>query len=210
MKEPYGTRGFPNKTMMVSVRRVAGIYAIVHVESNRHYIGQAQDIYARWHVHKAFLVMNRHHCQYLQNVWNKYGDKSFRWVVLERCRIDQLDPKEQFWMDVTPKEIRLNAQPIAGTTRGFKRSEESKEKMRVAALRVGADLEERVRRSERCKRQWREGCIGRKQGRVRPRVCVKCKQQFVPHRLPTGPPSGTRWCISCRPEHKGGNYHFIR
>lgn len=85
-------------------------------------------------------------------------------------------------------------------------SETTKLKMSEAAKRVAADPEERKRRSERAKSQHQAGTLGRKILPIRPRVCKKCQNEFIPIRLPSGFPSQTKWCDACRPPHKGGRY----
>jgi group I intron endonuclease len=41
------------------------------------YVGSSNDIARRTKEHKTALKSNKHHCQYLQNAWNKYGSDSF-------------------------------------------------------------------------------------------------------------------------------------
>jgi group I intron endonuclease len=76
-----------------------GVYAIRHVASGCAYVGSARNIYSRWRGHKADLRLNRHHCQYLQNAWNKYGEASFVFEVLEVCLPDPiaLRHREEAW-----------------------------------------------------------------------------------------------------------------
>lgn len=143
---------------MASSLPFSGIYAIVHVPTRRWYVGQAKDIGLRWAVHRANLKSGKHHCTFLQRTYDKYGPEGFDWLVVERCSVEMLDEMEQWWMDMTPD--LFNAQPTAGSARGYRVAEETKSKMREAAKRIGSDPEERKRRSERAKEQWRKGNIG--------------------------------------------------
>lgn len=183
----------------------SGIYLIYHGRSKRWYVGQAQDIKARWAVHLATLQDNKHHCSYLQRVWNKYGALSIYWEVLEYCKLEELNIREQFWMDNCPTEL-MNLQREAGSARGYKHSEESRKAMSEVAKRIGQDPEERKRRSERCKKQHQEGRIGYRQKIVKYRTCKDCENEFLVPRIVSGCFSGTKWCDNCRPPHKGGRY----
>ena len=81
---------------------------------------------------------NIHDNSYLQNAWNKYGEKTFRFEVLEYLDdLDELHLAEQFWMDVYREEDRklYNIGECAyNALRGRKRgspSEETRQRMSV-------------------------------------------------------------------------------
>jgi hypothetical protein len=62
-------------------------------------------------------------------------------------------------------------------------------------------------RSNRAKQMHADGRIPpRPVQPIKPRTCRKCHQEFIPVRLPSGLPSGTKWCDQCRPPHLGGRY----
>ena len=48
------------------------------------YIGESVDIKSRWHTHKSELRRGVHHSERLQKDWKKYGEKAFRFSVVER------------------------------------------------------------------------------------------------------------------------------
>lgn len=52
----------------------------------------------RWDSHRSLLRNNKHFNQYLQNAWNKYGEKNFEFVVIEDCTISDLDDKERYYI----------------------------------------------------------------------------------------------------------------
>lgn len=54
-----------------------GLYAIVHVPTNRAYVGSSVDIKRRMKEHMTDLRRGRHHCAYLQRAWAKYGENQF-------------------------------------------------------------------------------------------------------------------------------------
>ena len=79
----------------------SGIYQIRNKVNGKVYIGQAQDIDARWRQHRNELNRGVHHNKYLQNAWEKYGSELFEWSVIEQCSIDQLNQREIYWIEKT-------------------------------------------------------------------------------------------------------------
>lgn len=100
------------------------------------YIGQSQNIYLRIKAH-----INGKHNKYLSRAFEKYGLDKFDIQILEECKIDELDKKEQYWIDfyrATDKKIGYNICPIAGSTRGVQKSKKERERLRETAQnRVG-------------------------------------------------------------------------
>ena len=60
-----------------------GIYSIKNVKNNKVYIGSSNNIEKRIKDHFRNLKNNRHSNQYLQNAYNKYGNESFIFEILE-------------------------------------------------------------------------------------------------------------------------------
>lgn len=137
-----------------------GIYAIIHDESERAYVGQSSDIVKRWIYHKMRLRNNDHHCQYLQRMWNKYGLQAFTFEVLQLCNVEDLNELECFWSNEWSDNLLISVRPPGDCARGWKHSESTKVKMSISALKVGADPEERKRRSDRAKAQHAAGNFG--------------------------------------------------
>jgi group I intron endonuclease len=108
-----------------------GVYAIIHEESGKLYIGSASNIYSRWRGHKSDLRRGLHHSPHLQNAWNKYGEDAFRFVVLESCLKDAviLCAREQHWLDKYRGKL-FNAAKHAEPALGHKQSPEMKEASR--------------------------------------------------------------------------------
>lgn len=76
-----------------------GIYKIENKINGKIYVGQSRNIDQRWYAHKNELNRNKHCNEYLQNSWNKYGEESFEFSVLEECTIDKLNDREIFWIN---------------------------------------------------------------------------------------------------------------
>lgn len=80
---------------------MVGIYKIVNKKNNKVYIGQSVNIKQRWALHKSELRNKYHENIYLQNAWNKYGEDSFDFSVIEECdnNKDILNNRETFWIN---------------------------------------------------------------------------------------------------------------
>lgn len=104
-----------------------GVYAIIHIESGRRYIGSAAEIYSRWRAHLSDLRRGIHHCRYLQNAWSKHGSNAFRFEVLEACLGEAtiLVARERYWMERFD-EVLFNAHSFPEPAYGIKRTPEAK------------------------------------------------------------------------------------
>ncbi len=76
-----------------------GIYKIFNTITKKLYIGSSENIKQRWQKHKALLRYNKHDNYYLQNAWNKYGEDSFEFSIIEECSLSDLLNKEQYYLD---------------------------------------------------------------------------------------------------------------
>lgn len=70
------------------------IYKIENCINGKTYIGQTANYEKRKRAHINALRSNRHDNVYLQNSWNKYGENSFVFTVVEECEEKQLDELE--------------------------------------------------------------------------------------------------------------------
>ena len=57
---------------------IIGIYTIRNKINDKIYVGESSDITKRWKIHKEDLNNNKHHSYKLQDDWNKYGEKNFK------------------------------------------------------------------------------------------------------------------------------------
>ena len=86
--------------------RICGIYSITNVTTNKVYIGQSVDILYRFIQHKCELHKNRHHNEYLQNAYNKYGITDFKFDIVEKCNVEELNKKEVYWIGCLKSNIK--------------------------------------------------------------------------------------------------------
>lgn len=106
----------------------SGVYCITNKVNGKVYVGSATSIKGRLWAHRNGLRRGRHDNKYLQRGWDKYGESSFRFSVIETCEIQDLIVREQYWIDNLKSSQRpfgYNLAPMAGSTRGYKWSEES-------------------------------------------------------------------------------------
>jgi group I intron endonuclease len=102
-----------------------GIYSITHIDADgnpeRRYIGSSKLIVARLRKHRSQLRSNTHKSHHLQNAWNAYGERAFRFEVIERCPMDEatLIIREQFWLNHYEGNA-YNTRKTANSTVGMK------------------------------------------------------------------------------------------
>ena len=114
-----------------------GIYKITNTVTRKFYIGSAVNIKKRFWLHRYQLSANTHRNRHLQNSWNKHGEDSFTFEVLEYCEKERLIEREQFYID--NEKPAYNISPTAGNSLGVKLTDETKRKMSEAMKRVWAE-----------------------------------------------------------------------
>lgn len=98
------------------IKNKAGIYQIRNLDNNKIYIGSSGDLYTRRLRHFKLLKSkkSKHHCKYLQNSFNKHGEKKFIFEVIEFCLLKDRYIIEQYWLDkFFGTEICYNENPKA-------------------------------------------------------------------------------------------------
>lgn len=128
-----------------------GVYAIKNRLNGKVYVGSASLKFTiRTEYHRSRLRKGIHENIYLQRAWNKYGAKSFVFVILEKCSPNDCLKREQYWMDFYRSYERSNGYnicPTAGSMRGTKWTEERKQlgfsietRAKMSAARKGRKL----------------------------------------------------------------------
>ena len=105
--------------------KTIGIYCIKNLVNNKIYIGQSICVEDRWSKHLSSLRRNCNDNRCLQEDWNKYGESSFSFCLLESCSKDELDEKESFYigkLNADKKDIGYNF--TDGGKRRFKHNPE--------------------------------------------------------------------------------------
>lgn len=71
--------------MKITEKNTAGIYIIEILGCKNFYIGSSKDLKRRNKEHLRKLIKNKHDNQHLQNAFNKYGKKSYKFSILVIC-----------------------------------------------------------------------------------------------------------------------------
>jgi group I intron endonuclease len=77
----------------------AGIYSVANNVTHKVYVGSSVNVLKRIREHIWALKRGDHPNRHLQSAWNKYGEHSFEFSVLEHCSIRWLAKREQWWIE---------------------------------------------------------------------------------------------------------------
>lgn len=140
---------------------VSGIYQIICITTGKFYVGSASCLRRRRNDHLRALRDGNHPNIHLQRTWNKYGETSFKFQVIELCNSDTLVEREQHFIDTLNPELNIARdvqKPMLGTIRtresieksaskirGVKKSEEHKRK--IAEAHKGKPISDEHRKS---------------------------------------------------------------
>ncbi len=100
-----------------------GVYQIVNRINGKKYIGSAINLRSRFYNHLKTLKNGANRSRYLQNAWNKYGQKAFEFKVVLVCAKKDILFYEQRAINVFRSAlIGYNLSPTAGSPLGTKHS----------------------------------------------------------------------------------------
>ena len=79
-----------------------GVYIILNLVNNKKYIGSTGNSFnKRLSAHKSALTHNKHKNKHLQFAWNLYGEKNFKFIILEEINdITYIKDREQYWLNL--------------------------------------------------------------------------------------------------------------
>jgi len=126
----------PNSGAFKELKGRSGIYAWYHLPSGKFYIGSAQDLYIRLQSYFQPGWFKKNPNSIIGKAISRDGHQKFALLLLQFCDPSNLIKFEQGYFDHL--KPLYNILPIAGSSRGTKLSNETKEKIRaVALLRTG-------------------------------------------------------------------------
>lgn len=109
--------------------KVRGVYYITNRVSKKNYVGSSQNIHTRLLAHFSQLLRGSHANIHLQRSFNKHGHSSFIWGICEVVADDaDLLAVEQTYIDSMGD---MNISRVAGSTTGYKPTEETRAKLRA-------------------------------------------------------------------------------
>ena len=136
------------------------IYAIKNKKNSKIYVGSAVNLKQRWICHKSDLNLSRHHSNHLQRAWDKYGEDSFEFSILEQVdQKENLIPREQYYIDLHRSADRnngYNMAPIAGSSLGVKHTEKTKQKYSEIQIERYKNPENRKKTGEASRKAWQK------------------------------------------------------
>jgi group I intron endonuclease len=138
-----------------------GIYKIINIKNNKFYVGSAVNFSRRKTRHFSELRTNKHNNKHLQAAWNKYGESSFIFAIVEEINDKEaLLTAENVWLkkhvgkdycynlgtDATAPMLGMSG--TLSPTWGLKHTDESLKKIGVASkTRVQTEEEKAKRRT---------------------------------------------------------------
>ena len=78
---------------------LGGIYKIICSSTGKIYVGSSINISKRLGEHKTLLRGNKHRNPHMQKAWNKYGEKNFKFEIIEKINNNSTIEKENFWIE---------------------------------------------------------------------------------------------------------------
>ena len=129
----------------------SGIYGIKNTANGKWYIGQTIDLSKRKYEHFCDLRNRWHHNGHLQSAWDKYGEGSFEFHVMEECIEGIMDVREREWIanhHSNQSEFGYNKE--TGGTIHKHHSDESKQKISAAGKGRHHSIESRMKMSKSC------------------------------------------------------------
>ena len=79
---------------------VCGIYQIKNLTNNKSYVGQSINIKKRYREHIfSSMHITKDSNSPIHKAIKKYGHENFQLIILEECAREQLNIKEQFWIN---------------------------------------------------------------------------------------------------------------
>lgn len=100
-----------------------GIYKILNIKNNKLYIGKCEVFIKRQKEHLKLLKKNKHFNQHLQNSFNRDGENSFKFVLIEET--NDLDDKEIYYINKFKTLDRNYGYNLQGGGLGGKHSPET-------------------------------------------------------------------------------------
>ena len=135
----------------------SGIYCIENMINNKKYIGQSKNINDRWYRHRKELNCGVHDNDYLQKSWIKNGEENFKFYILEVCDIEELDEKENYYINLYNTLDRNYGYNLksGGQCHGVKASEYVGNKISESLKRAYSENEDlRQQSRENALKQW--------------------------------------------------------
>lgn len=112
-KHGWKLKLIPNHEKLKTYYDASIVYYLRSEVSQRVYIGSTQLFHDRIKQHYSTLALGIHHNVHLQHEYLQYGHKNLTWGIVEEVPRQQLQKREQYWINRCPAHRRLNIATIA-------------------------------------------------------------------------------------------------
>lgn len=157
---------------------ISGIYKIINSINNKIYIGSSKNIKNRFRQHLFLLRHNKHFNSHLQSAYNKYGEASFVFEIIEECKTNIIDSREEYWIKALNSNISgigYNMRIECHTNKGKKRTPEQIERHRQT--QIG-----KKQSAETIERRKQSMLANKVNGKIR-KIGWKLSQEVIANRL---------------------------
>lgn len=90
------------------------IYKIVNTKTGKYYVGSTINFRQRKYNHLRLLRLQKHHSVYLQRAFDKFGERSFVFIIVEKnISPDKLEKREQDFLNIAKKDKSYNCSFLA-------------------------------------------------------------------------------------------------
>lgn len=105
------------------------IYEIKCTKTETSYYGQSRDIKRRFDDHKYKLRHNEHYSTEMQDDFNRFGEESFEFSIIEEVDDEMLDKREQYWISKTKLTYNIES----GGVKNKRLADSTKKKLSIKA-----------------------------------------------------------------------------
>ena len=80
------------------LEKLVGIYCFENIIDHKKYVGKSENLEGRYKDHLRKLRRNKDGCVVFNYAWNKYGEDSFIYYIIEYCDVSLLDEREIYYI----------------------------------------------------------------------------------------------------------------
>lgn len=158
---------------------MGAVYLITNIANGNVYVGSSLTPQRRWSQHKTSLRGGKHHSPVLQRAWDKYGENSFRFEIIEDVPNPlHLTAVEQVYINFF-KPV-YNVCLTAGSRLGMAHKQETKQKIRESL--TGKKLSKETREKMSMVRKGRKAAPRTHEHQARLNA-ARARQVFAPRSL---------------------------